>query len=58
MKIKAIIVDEVPGNCEKCTFGYWPIKGVGIKCELDCNSAVSPNTCPLIKEKEYLNVQE
>lgn len=58
MKIKAIIVDEVPGKCEDCTFGHRPTTCDDDPCELTWNSAVNSNLCPLITESDYLKIEK
>lgn len=55
MKVKAIIVDEVPKKCQDCTFGHRPTSKDDDCCDLDWNGAVNSNMCPLITEKEYFD---
>lgn len=57
MKVKAIIVDEVPQKCQDCPFGNKPIEK-GEYCSLEWNSAVKSNTCPLITEEDFFSVDK
>lgn len=54
MKIKYIIVDEVPKECKNCCFGHRPLTADDGVCDLDWNAAVDLNFCPLITENQYL----
>ncbi|HCL4437599.1 TPA: hypothetical protein N2D87_003726 [Clostridium botulinum] len=58
MKVKAIIVDEVPRKCKDCVFGHRPITEDDGCCDLDWNNAINSNTCPLITEKDYFNLDK
>ena len=50
MKVKCIIVDEVPERCEDCPFYNRPYTEDDSKCDLDY---INHASCLLIKEKDY-----
>lgn len=56
MKIKAILVDEVPERCENCLFGHRPLTEDDDACDL--HEIVGQSTCPLMTEKEYLHPRD
>ena len=50
MKVKCIIVDEVPERCEDCLFYNRPYTEDDSKCDLDY---INHAACLLVKEKDY-----
>ena len=53
MKVKAIIVDELPKNCEECLFGHKKFTEDDEPCDLGENICKNKDFCPLILEKDY-----
>jgi hypothetical protein len=57
MKVKVIIVDELPKSCEDCPFGHGKITD-NEPCDLARNSAIKKDSCPLILEEDYTTLKD
>lgn len=58
MKVKAIIVDELPKNCEECSFGHRKFTEDDEPCDLGENICIKKDSCPLIKEEDYTTLKD
>lgn len=58
MRVKAIIVDELPKSCEECAFGHKKFTDDDEPCDLVGNIAVEDNFCPLVLKEDYLTLKD